>query len=330
MARAATKVTGKPVARSTPAAKAKPTEPPDYDGWTDLHWAASKGKTAQVEALLREGASVDAANGMRRTPLYEAAKRGHVETVRVLVKNGAAINGVDPSGFTPLHVAGEHRRLDVMRVLLDAGADVHARNRHGQTPLWQASWQSWHEDAAVARLLLQHGATPQEFAHSGWAPIHMAAGADFQAFVQLMLEHGADPNMAHATTPSWGPLHAAAKRGALRVIALLLDRGADIDLHGSETGKTPLLVAMSNRQDAATKLLLERGADVNARPITEMPPLSLAVFQKRNGLVRELLRRGANVDARTKGWSALQIAEHEKNAEAVALLRAARAEGAGE
>ena len=63
------------------------------------------------------------------------------------------------------------------------------------------------------------------------------------------------------------PLHQAAKAGNLTEIRRLLDEGADIDAVDPQTGHTPLMAAcLSPRAGAeAVRLLLERGADVNAR-----------------------------------------------------------------
>jgi len=58
------------------------------------------------------------------------------------------------------------------------------------------------------------------------------------------------------------PLHIAAIRGDIRIIALLLDAGAEIDARG-EYGHTPLNNAVGLGHVEAVRLLLSRGADAN-------------------------------------------------------------------
>lgn len=316
------------VAGAIPVADAK--EPPNYDGWTELHRAAADGDVAKTSALLARGATVDARNGFDRTPLYEAAKRGQVATVEILLARGAKVGVREHIGFTPLHIAAEQKHPEVLKVLIARGADVNAKNDRGQTPLWQASWQSWHEDASVARILADAGAKLDSFDEGGWAPIHMAARSDFAEMIVFLKQRGVDPDLSLRDHPSWGPLHVAADAGRVEAIAALLDAGAEIDLHGPEVGATPLLAALREKQYPAAALLLRRGADVNARPIAVMPPLAVAVEQGQQELVALLLQRGADVNARTKGWSAFQLAEARKDSQAMATLRAAGAKEFGE
>jgi uncharacterized protein len=80
--------------------------------------------------------------------------------------------------------------------------------------------------------------------------------------VRLLLDRGADPNLAAAIDGS-ALIHAAAE-GHVDIVSLLLDRGASID-QTAKFGNNALHWASANGHLEVVKLLVARGADVNAR-----------------------------------------------------------------
>ena len=90
-----------------------------------------------------------------------------------------------------------------------------------------------------------------------------AAKAGASSVVRLLIGRGADPNMA---APDGLPLlHGATVKGDRKVMLALLDLGANIELR-SASGKTPLMLAASNRKLLeCALLLLEYGASVHAK-----------------------------------------------------------------
>jgi len=81
------------------------------------------------------------------------------------------------------------------------------------------------------------------------------------------------------------------------VAALLLDRGADVNARSRSTRfareNTPLHAAAANRQVAVAELLVARGADVNARDGSGFTPLALAANSKSDVLMLMLMENGA-------------------------------------
>ena len=77
--------------------------------------------------------------------------------------------------------------------------------------------------------------------------------------VKLLLDASADPN---AGMGAWGntAFHQPILRGrSAEIIRLLIDRGADIDARTVE-GKTPYALAKAHNRNAIAELLRERGA----------------------------------------------------------------------
>ena len=117
------------------------------------------------------------------------------------------------------------------------------------------------------------------------------------------------------------PLHKAAATGDLSQITALLDDGYNIDaplpfraiLSEDNSfqfeGCSPLQIAAFFGKSKALDLLLDRGADVNARDADKAEVLEYAISGEKQGLVMKLLAKGANTRSKNKyGRSVLHCA----------------------
>jgi RNA polymerase sigma factor (sigma-70 family) len=110
---------------------------------------------------------------------------------------------------------------------------------------------------------------------------------------------------------SFTALHRAAYYGDADLAALLLERGADVNAR-TKIGQTPLHVAVLLDWPAITALLLERGADSNTITDRGMTPLHWAVIRGRAGQVSLLVQAGARADLpdaegrSPRDWAALK------------------------
>ncbi len=96
-------------------------------------YRASTGDVACV--LLAAGATVDVASGPTRgTALHQAARRGYVSVAQALLDRGATIDARDAKKETPLRRAVNCRQIEIVRLLVQYGADPHAADRRGATP----------------------------------------------------------------------------------------------------------------------------------------------------------------------------------------------------
>src|SRR5207247_9508179 len=83
--------------------------------------------------------------------------------------------------------------------------------------------------------------------------------------VRLLLESKAGPaDVSSATTTGGVALHFAAASGSAETIEILLDHGADVNAREPQWGQTPLMFAAAAGRTGAVKLLMARGADVRA------------------------------------------------------------------
>ncbi len=107
--------------------------------------------------------------------------------------------------------------------------------------------------------------------------LHAAAHAGDLAYVEKLINQGADLNALSATlndqTAYVSPLHLAALQGHLDIVQELIDRGATINTQDPSTG-TPLSLACRSGQIEVVKLLLKRGAKVSKEKPNSPTPLS--------------------------------------------------------
>jgi ankyrin repeat protein len=115
------------------------------------------------------------------------------------------------------------------------------------------------------------------------------------------------------------PLHYASVYGSAESVRILLDRGAEVNAR-NKSGATPLIYAAYSFDK--TRLLVEKGADVNAQAASGMTPLLVAVSVHGNtSTVQYLIEKGADVKAMASlGSDALQLAAFKGDTEMVRLL----------
>lgn len=130
-------------------------------------------------------------------------------------------------------------------------------------------------------------------------PIGAAAVANAADRVRELLAdgHPADEADEDGVTP----LMWAARYNALQAMAVLLDSGADVNARDSNHRWTPLLHAIHRQQPEAVALLLERGADPNLATPNGVTPLMMAADDPRPAMVKVLLEYGADPHAEGPG-----------------------------
>ncbi len=276
-------------------------ESKDEDGNTPLMHAAFYLDAKSIELCLKNGADPNATNKTGATALMWAVS--DVEKVRVLLKHGANANAASDTGNTPLIIASEqYGSADVLKELLRQGADVRATSRDGESPVRAAARAG---DVEALRVLLAHGAdvnVVNRTTYSGSADVSaLMIAAEFGHLdcVELLLEKGADVQFA---SESGNALHFAALTDRKDIGRLLIERGVNVNTTGkrivsfrNDPGFTPLMyAAMTERNDPAlVQLLIDRGANVNARASSGETALSLARQRGETRIVAALRAAGA-------------------------------------
>lgn len=182
------------------------------------------------------------------------------------------------------------------------------RDRDGLTPVILARY--WSKSDAFSRLLAVRGDDLDVFE------------ATLAGRAELVRAHLArDPSLANAwTLDGYTALHYAAFFGGGGVAEALIDADADLEaVSRNGMGVRPLNSAAAGGHVDVSRLLVERGADVNAAQAQGFTPLHAAAQNGDADLVAILLAAGADKDVRLEdGRTAADLAReagHEALAE---------------
>jgi ankyrin repeat protein len=252
-------------------------EATDKEGSTALLVAVMQDQLAEARHLLARGAKADAANRYRVTPLYVAALHGNAGMIAALLAAKADPNGAAPSGETLLMTSARTGVVKAMQLLIDAGARVDAReSAFNQTALMLAARSN---NAEAIALLLDNGADINARTSVGETPAFKppckGTGCGSEG---VGINRGGLPDRGRrdAATGGMTPLLYAAREGADAATSVLIKRGANLDLPEAN-GMTPLLMALLNNQLGTARQLIDAGANVNADDFYGRTPLWAAV-----------------------------------------------------
>ncbi|UJR22944.1 hypothetical protein I4U23_025971 [Adineta vaga] len=288
---------------------------------TALTLSCAGGHEELVSLLLQRGANIEHRDKKGFTPLILAATAGHANIVARLLDNGAIIEAQsERTKDTALSLACSGGRQEVVEVLLKKGANREHRNVSDYTALSLAASGGY---VNIIRLLLNYGAEINSRTGSklGITPLMLASMNGHVAAVKLLLDMGSDIN-AQIETNRNTALTLACFQGRAEVVSLLVDRKANIE-HRAKTGLTPLMESASGGYVDVGRVLLERGADVNALPVptSKDTALTIAADKGHHKFVELLLLYGATIDVRNKkGATPLWLACNNGHLEVAQLL----------
>ena len=262
---------------------------------TPLLYATRLGNPALVKLLVEAGANLEVADANGVTPLLNAIlncavenegekKSGHIAAARYLIERGANINASDWYGETPLWAAVDLRNLDISGPTRDNGIDRDAVLQLIKTLLAKGA----NPDARIKEYPPEHRWVTRLGSLSwvdftGETPFLRAAQSGDVTTMKLLLEHGANPNIA--TFEGTTPLMAAA--GVNWVVSQTYDEGSAALLE-------------------AVKLAHSLGNDVNTVNSMGLTAMHGAANHGSNEIIQWLAQQGARLDvADTQGRTPL-------------------------
>jgi len=239
------------------------------------------------------------ADGASGRALLEAVKLGDNQKVALLLEEGAYAEVRDEKGDTPLLYAVKTGNLQVVRMLLKQGVDREARSGNGKGPL-ELALDSGNKD--MVQCLFDGGVSPDEIGRDNNPLLLKAVRLRDIKTIKLLLHHGVTSGAAGKDGST--ALHVAAGEGLMDCMRILLDAGADVNAR-DDAGATPLWrvmhVADPVQRLRGMELLLAAGADANIRGREKKSLLVETVRRKLYQESIELINYGADVNDRGAG-----------------------------
>ncbi|XP_071818880.1 transient receptor potential cation channel subfamily A member 1 homolog isoform X3 [Apostichopus japonicus] len=272
-----------------------------------LHLAVDSGENDIIELCLNHNANVNAVCGGRNTPLHSACESSNIDTVKLLVERGAKIDSRNSEQSTPLHKACRTNRHRVVEYLLTNGASIERRDKDNFTPLLIAASEG--HTASIEVLLRFNANINATDKHEKTAIFWAAEERQIDALKVLLDHKGAKELIDKSDRYDSTALHVASEKGFLAIIKLLLESGADVDAK-NEDELTPLHMAAQNGHVNCILEFVKRDeSTVNDEDEFSNTPLHLAALEGHSKAVDCLIGAGADIQARNQSlWTPLDCA----------------------
>ncbi|KAI4157520.1 MAG: hypothetical protein LQ342_008229 [Letrouitia transgressa] len=307
---------------------ASPCDVSTTRGYSLLRWAMYGKQYQTCKFLFNTGADADyrplaASDNSPRNKAHQFLLMGglsheDVEALRCLTQGD---DFIEEQNYTLLHkiILGLSMANLEEEICLHP-EQINTADVMGRTPL---AWAACRGDERAIVTLLSHGAEVNTIDIQYSGVVGHAADRSYVTCVRLLLEAGADPDIAAVHNHKVGnPLNVAARNASdPLVLKTLLDFGADVESSGID-GMTALIHAARRDNAAFATLLLEYGANINATSKSGQTPLTATVTYNSHNVLKLLLDRWFEYSEcpRLSGPNLLQIAAIYADVETITIL----------
>lgn len=220
-----------------------------------IHFAAKRGHPNVLSILLEHDTPIDLKcelYGM--TPLHNACQYGQYESTALLIENGADLNSLDNVGNTPLHFAMHSKHIDLVRILLQRGASTDGNYKQPIIDLISYSHK-------MVKVFLENGFCIDQTNNIGRTLLHEACTYGRADTVKALLKNDAPTEATDIFNNT--PLSLAVNRNNIKSVELLLSHGANPNVKSEEDASIVLITAVAMHRYPIVKLLLEYNAKVD-------------------------------------------------------------------
>jgi uncharacterized protein len=227
-------------------------------------------------------------------------------------------------GDARLADAAQRSDREAVRTLIQQKADLNAAQADGMTAL---HWATRQNDLDTVQVLIKAGAKVDVVTRYGVTPFHLACVNGNAAMIDAFLKAGVNPNSANSGGET--ALMTATRTGNVDAMKVLIDRGAVVNAKEEVRGQTALMWSVLENHPLAAMLLIQKGADINAQTAVVIPDGTTGEPQGTSGDIGAHgpgIYRPRAIPAPSGGMTALNFAAREGNMEMARILLDAKAD----
>ncbi|XP_058793743.1 serine/threonine-protein phosphatase 6 regulatory ankyrin repeat subunit A-like [Phymastichus coffea] len=305
----------------------------DQHGNTPFSLAALYGQKEYLQIMLTNFTNTDTCNEHGNTALHIIVdqsltiegkyEKEYPEIVRSLVLKGADLTKKNNKRLTPVQLAASKYNIEVLKIFKTNGADFSILTDDGENLIFLACKDMWcvKDEMRIQKtidFLVNEGCDINKSDNKGYFPLHYASLWD--RAVKCLIIYGAKIDCRtkiHQQTP----LHWAVKgyHFNLDTIKILVQAGANVNAKAAD-GATPLLMAAMTSSPEIVRFLIEQGANVNDKDdIFGFTPLHLAAIEKESFVL--LIDKSNDIDVSSNhGVTPFHLASLTSNLDVMELL----------
>lgn len=207
--------------------------------------------------------------------------------------------GVDEYGCNLLQIAVDSAQSTTVNFLLDNDIDMEAEDGLGQTALHHAISRA---DTDIIQSLLERGANMEATSNDGSRPLWMAAKLGIESCARYMIEFDANIESLNFCTGTTA-LFEAVTLGAIPIVQMLIDNGADVDARVAPASPIlshlPTILVNQRRQRADSNVFDQNAFGTKPRRKT---PAGATMAWMTHGLGSKPADLGNHRSERTTQW----------------------------
>ncbi|MDR2536753.1 MAG: ankyrin repeat domain-containing protein [Treponema sp.] len=275
-------------------------------GETPIFAAVKADSPATITTLISVGARVDARDKMGNSALHAAVRYNKKNSAVSLIAAGIDINAHALNGKTPLHDAVRLGISEVETVLTSKHADLEARDTEGNTPFMETVKAGQY---ASAERLAKLGADTNTRNNAGETPLHIAVELGKLDLTTLLLGRGASIHARNSKNMT--PFRIGLSGSTEMVTLLIKNRVTVVDDYGA----SPLNIAIQDRAPLdIVKTIVSAGAHLSSVDSRGRTPLRIAVDNRDWNVAQYLTEAGSDVfsiagDRKTPAEQAISMGE---------------------
>ncbi|MCD7972434.1 MAG: ankyrin repeat domain-containing protein [Candidatus Azobacteroides sp.] len=287
----------------------------DWQGRTALHYAAGYQTYREMPAgPIPIGSRRDREHGTHGDPAMPSPCY-HDSITWALIKKGADINLRDHNGDTPIILAAKSRNDGSLKILLEAGADINIKNNNGRDIFsYIDNLEAFQivKEAGLQEKISQNNLNVafrnfflSSRIHSALVPDKLKALIDYGADVNMTIYTGDNTNALMYTFKN---LYGDRKR---QIAQVLIDGGIDLYAENKDGYTVPMfLIKNGTYKEQYTedpdlinlRFFVKNNTDLNYKSNRQYTALGIAIHEKEEEAVAFLTSHGAKRDLASEWW----------------------------